>query len=79
MVGVKRTTGQHPGGIVVIPRKDVHDFTQFNINSNPFGEADSTFAFADLHDNILKAIFCSCDPTSIVVVNVFWSSLMMFQ
>ena len=77
IAGLKRTTGQHPGGIMVVPRNmDIHYITPMN---HPADERDSTtvtthFDYHSINDRLVKLdILGHDDPTVIKLLEEFHS------
>ncbi len=67
--GVKRSTGQHPGGIIVVPdTMDIFDFTPIQFPANDLSSVWKTthFDFHSIENNLLKLdILGHDDPTMI--------------
>lgn len=67
--GIKRTSGQHPGGIMVVPReKDIHDFSpiQYPANDVKSGVLTTHFDYHSISGRILKLDILGHDTPLII-------------
>ncbi len=66
-MGVKTTTGQHPGGVIILPKgHDIHEFTpvQYPANKTECGIVTTHFDYHSIDQNLLKMdILGHDDPT----------------
>ena len=69
IVGGKRSSGQHPGGLIVIPKnKSIFDFTPYNFPADNMASTWKTthLPFEVLHDSLLKLDLLGHDDPTIL-------------
>ena len=69
IVGVKRTSGQHPGGVMICPKsKDIFDFTpiQYPADDAKSGVITTHFDYNFIHGKILKLDILGHDGPTII-------------
>ena len=70
--GIKRTTGQHPGGLMIIPKnREIYDYCPYNYPSNNrnVGILTTHFDYHVLNDHLLKIdILGHDDPTGLRIL-----------
>ncbi|MCF0145158.1 MAG: PolC-type DNA polymerase III, partial [Eubacterium sp.] len=69
LVGVRRTTGQHPGGIIVLPHgEDINAFTpvQYPADDPDSGVISTHFDYHSIDENLLKLDLLGHDDPSMI-------------